>query len=153
MTSPRAARQSTCPPSRRWRGLLVLGVLAGLLGMHALAPGGLTPRQAHAVETHARGMGAGMGMGMGMGAGMGMADAVLMSGEHAQDGSCGGCHVQHADPTCASGAVSTGPGAPSLAPDRTAAAAHADVPRPRAATGPDGGRAPPSHAELQVLRI
>ncbi|WP_324789855.1 DUF6153 family protein [Streptomyces sp. H51] len=147
MTSPRAARQSTCPPPRRWRGLLVLGLLAGLLGMHALAPAGLAPRQAQAVGTHARGMGTGVGMGMGM------ADAVLLSGEHAQGGSCGGCHVQHADPTCASGAVSTGPGAPSLAPDRTAAAAHADVPRPRAATDPDGGRAPPSLAELQVLRI
>ncbi|MEU5094526.1 DUF6153 family protein [Streptomyces sp. NPDC020996] len=139
MTSSRAVRQSVCPPSWRWRGLLVLGLLAGLLGMHALAPGGAVPGQAHEVQRHPQGMH--------------MADAMLMSGEHAHGGSGGGCHVLHADPTCASGAVSTGPGAPSLAPDRTAAAAHAAVPRPRAATGPDGGRAPPSHAELQVLRI
>lgn len=67
-------------------------------------------------------------------------------------GSHGG-HTQHADATCASGAVPAGHTFPALAPDPAGAsvlAARADRSLPRS---PEGARAPPSLAELQLLRI
>ncbi|WP_199836053.1 DUF6153 family protein [Streptomyces sp. TP-A0356] len=119
------------PPKGRWRALLVLGLLAGLLGMHALAPGGLAPGHPHARHASV---------------------AMAMEG-HCADGHCGGSHVQHADSTCASGAVSGGPELPALTPDPVAVAAHADAGCSYTVTDPDGARAPPSLAELQLLRI
>ncbi|MEV6833433.1 DUF6153 family protein [Streptomyces sp. NPDC051133] len=130
-TGPHAAP----PPPRRWRALLVLSVLAGLLGMHALAPGG----------------------GMGHAEHMRSAPrAVAVSAPDdcaGGDGHCGGSRMHHADPTCASGAVNGGPQLPALAPDPVAAPVSAHCPRSRAAAAPEGARAPPSLAELQLLRI
>ncbi|MCE0447326.1 hypothetical protein LT493_32700 [Streptomyces tricolor] len=40
------------PPQRRHRALLVLVLLAGLFGMHALAPGGGTGHAGHAMAAH-----------------------------------------------------------------------------------------------------
>jgi hypothetical protein len=127
----RAQRHRALPPLGRWRALLVLGLLAGLFGMHALAPGGV--HHEHAEPRH------------------GVTVAV---GAH--DGCPGGCgtdHAQHADPTCASGAVSGGPTLPGLVPDPVAAPASDDVVCAYAVSPPDGARAPPSLAELQLLRI
>ncbi|MFF4041317.1 DUF6153 family protein [Streptomyces sp. NPDC001816] len=131
MTSPE--QHSAQPPVRRWRALLVLALLAGLFGMHALAPLGLTPEHTHTRPTAAP---------------MAMQDDCTDA-----DGHCGGHHAQHADSTCASGALSGGPELPTLAPDPVTAPAHDDATCPGASAAPDGARAPPSLAELQLLRI
>ncbi|MBW8801479.1 MAG: hypothetical protein JF597_50460 [Streptomyces sp.] len=128
MTSP---EQHPVRPPRRWRALLVLGLLAGLLGMHALAPGGLTTDRAHARP----------------------AAATQSFDDACAGGQCGGCLAQHADATCASGAVSNGPQPPVLVADPVAVPAEADAAHSYVRTGPDGPRAPPSLAELQLLRI
>ncbi|MGW2745575.1 DUF6153 family protein [Streptomyces sp. NPDC001450] len=123
------------PPQRRLRALFVLAVLAGLLGMHALAPGGGTGHAEHARAAHTK-------------------VAVITQGDCPEgDGHCGGHLMHHADPTCASGAVNGGPRPPALVPDPVTAPAPVDALRSRAVTAPDGARAPPSLAELQLLRI
>ncbi|GAA4292453.1 DUF6153 family protein [Streptomyces venetus] len=128
----------TSPPAvRRRRVLCVLGLLAGLLAMHGLAPGGAMPRQEHLPQTR-----------------------VVQSSEHSeaqdgcgQGGHCGGGHVQHADVTCASGAVGGGPVLPALVADPVAVGVRQDVVRDHPAVEQDGARAPPSLSELQLLRI
>ncbi|MFF4490705.1 DUF6153 family protein [Streptomyces sp. NPDC001544] len=132
MTTPE--QHSERPPVRWSRMLLVLGVLAGLMAMHALAPGGgLHDNRAHG----------------------GMPHVTAVAGAH--DGcagdDCGGGHLQHADPTCKAAAVSGGPALPALAPDPAPVPVHAEAARSCGAPTPDGARAPPSLAELQLLRI
>jgi len=129
MTARAQQRIAPTPPLGR-RALLVLALLAGLFGMHGLAPGG-------AVHEHSdvRHMTA-------------VADVHGCSGDD-----CGGGHVRHADQTCASGAVSGGPTLPALVPDVVAAPVRTDTVCPYAGAAPDGARAPPSLAELQLLRI
>ncbi|MEU9990874.1 DUF6153 family protein [Streptomyces sp. NPDC048045] len=131
----RTTGQHTPRPPRRLRALLVLGVLAGLLGMHALAPGGGTGHAEHARAVPMKVMATGRDDCSG------------------GDGHCGDHRMHHADPTCASGAVGGGPQLPALAPGSLAAPGPAGGPSPCAATAPDGARAPPSLAELQLLRI
>ncbi|MYQ49193.1 hypothetical protein GTW40_29950 [Streptomyces sp. SID4985] len=115
----------------------MLLVLGGLLAMHGLAPGGGLGSVQRASAPHM---------------------AVVLSApcdcgaehDHGHDGSG---HAHHADATCASGAV---PGGPELAlpasPDVIAPVTGALSPA-RPASAPDGARAPPSLAELQLLRI
>ncbi|MET8167336.1 DUF6153 family protein [Streptomyces sp. NPDC005329] len=122
------------PPVRRWRALLVLGLFAGLLAMHALAPGGTVhehagPRHGTAVVVSAHDDCAGHG------------------------GGCGGGHLHHADPTCVAAAVSGAPALPALVPDPVTAPVRAEAARSYMAESPDSARAPPSLAELQLLRI
>ncbi|WP_187284633.1 DUF6153 family protein [Streptomyces sp. uw30] len=64
----------------------------------------------------------------------------------------GGGHAQHADPTCASGAVGAGPAFPAPVPDPAGSGVMDDLGHRSPATAPDSGRAPPSLAELQILR-
>lgn len=129
MTS--SEQQPARPPLRRSRALLVLGLLlVGLLGMHALAPGGLTPDRAHTRPTAA---------------------ARTVDGD-CVDGQCGGCLAQHADSVCASAAVGEGPQLPAVTADPAAVPAAATA-YSYVAAAPDGARAPPSLAELQLLRI
>ncbi|MBZ3900478.1 MULTISPECIES: DUF6153 family protein [Streptomyces] len=131
----RAQRHRARPSSGRWRALLVLGLLAGLFGMHALAPGGVGGE--HAGPRH-------------------RVTAEAEPGAEAHEGCPGGCgsdHAQHADPTCASGAVKGGPTLPGLVPDPVAVPMTADALCAYAVAPPDGARAPPSLAELQLLRI
>ncbi|WP_328931662.1 MULTISPECIES: DUF6153 family protein [unclassified Streptomyces] len=123
----------------RCYGLLVAALLLGLLGMHGLGP--VPPAEPAPGHT--------------------MAVAAVTMGEKASTpgacdhgtGDCGG-HMAHADATCASASVGGTPAVvPVLQPD---VAAFAEVPDGRtsgAGGGPDGGRAPPSLAELQLLRI
>ncbi|MGW3951619.1 DUF6153 family protein [Streptomyces sp. NPDC004752] len=122
------------PPPRRWRVLLVLGLLAGLLGMHALAPGGAAASPAHGPAPSATAV-------------------VAADPDCPDDGHCGGHHARHADPTCASGAVSWGPDLPALVPHPVTAAVPTDRIGSCPSAAPDGARAPPSLAELQLLRI
>nr|WP_171148134.1 DUF6153 family protein [Streptomyces sp. S3(2020)] len=120
----------------RWRVLLVLALLAGLMGMHALAPGAaVADEHPHAPS---------------------MAAAVSVVAAHdGCDGAghCGSGHVSHADATCAAAAVSGGPTLPALVPDPVAGVVREEAPRAYAGSDPEGARAPPSLAELQLLRI
>ncbi|MER7482342.1 DUF6153 family protein [Streptomyces sp. NPDC126510] len=142
MNSP---RERTCRPAlRRCQVLCVLGLLAGLLGMHGLAPGGGLPgpshvRQAdalpsHTPRTHTPG-------------------AHMPRTELMRCGHCAGGHVQHADTTCASGAVGGGPVLPPLVPDPVPVGVGESSVRAYAVVDTDDARAPPSLAELQLLRI
>ncbi|MEU6671894.1 DUF6153 family protein [Streptomyces sp. NPDC046727] len=125
------------PPQRRHRALLVLALLAGLLGMHALAPGG---GMGHAGAGHER---AAHGA------------VVATAPDDCPDGAghCGDHRPHHADPSCASGAVHGGPELPGPIPDPLTVPAAADCPRSAPAATPEGARAPPDLAELQLLRI
>ncbi|MGI5458698.1 DUF6153 family protein [Streptomyces sp. CA-249302] len=127
----RAQQRTAPPPSVGWRALLVLGLLAGLLGMHGLAPGG--GLMEHSAPRHL--------------------SVAVAAHDGCGGGGCGGGQVHHADQTCASAAVSGGPTLPALVPDPVAAAVPDDAPCPYAGTAPDGARAPPDLAELQLLRI
>ncbi|MDQ0956673.1 hypothetical protein QFZ66_000551 [Streptomyces sp. B4I13] len=121
-------------PVRRWRALLVFGLLAGLLAMHALAPGGAV--REHAGPGHMRAVAVGA--------------HEHCAGDH---GGCDGGHLHHADPTCAAAAVSGAPTLAALVPDPVAVPVRTDAARSYAARIPDEARAPPSLAELQLLRI
>jgi hypothetical protein len=132
--------------------LCVLGLLAGLLGMHGLAPGGGVPQQTHAQQTHAPQTHARQTP----------APQIHSRQTHALQthsqvmpyGHCGDGSVQHADATCASGAVSGGPVLPPLVPDPVpVAVGEGGAVRAFAVVEPDSARAPPSLAELQLLRI
>ncbi|WP_432194397.1 DUF6153 family protein [Streptomyces sp. bgisy027] len=118
--------------------LLLLGLLAGLFGMHGLGPGGTDASHSAPGHGHARAM---------SGHPAAMTDEAVCSG----DGTSGG-HDRHADPTCASGAVATGPVLPALVPSPAGTGVTGDLDRRSPAAVPDGDRAPPSLAELQILR-
>ncbi|MFF4978690.1 DUF6153 family protein [Streptomyces sp. NPDC001046] len=132
----RCTRSSSRPAGRLFV-LLVLAVLAGVLGMHGLAPGAAVAAQA----------GAGHEVAMASADGVARADG----GCSHTDGGSG--HLDHADATCAA----TGTGSPYTPPALTVGMA---LPTP-AATGPvtapsgssHDGRAPPDLSELQLLRI
>jgi hypothetical protein len=127
-------------PRLRSTALLVFVLLTGLLGMHGLdmmggqlpehgVPSGAVHGQAVAAESMA-------------------VDSGCDSPEH-------DCrkHAHHADPTCASGAVDGPPAlpAPTLVSARLS---YEPGSLPACAPyAPEGGRAPPSLAELQLLRI
>ncbi|MFE4444703.1 DUF6153 family protein [Streptomyces sp. NPDC056820] len=133
----RAQQRRERPTVGRWRALLVLALLAGLLGMHAFAPGGAAAvgaRHAFAASAH-------MGM--------------MTGGDESvcHDDGGGGGHVRHADSTCASGALEAGPVLPALMPDPVGPVPLAFGGHGSGAAALEGGRAPPTPAELQLLRI
>ncbi|WP_373865727.1 DUF6153 family protein [Streptomyces acidiscabies] len=139
---PRAVRS----PLWGWPSLVcVLGVLVGLLAMHGLAPGGL-----HAVgHDRTAGMTASVAAPVMAGAGV---HVDVSAGGCSEDGHCGG-HARHADATCAAAKVS---GAPELAgpvADPVAVVVPGEVLRSVVCGGSEAARAPPSLAELQLLRI
>ncbi|MEV5434537.1 DUF6153 family protein [Streptomyces sp. NPDC052682] len=133
------------PPVRWWRAVCVLGLLAGLLAMHGLAPGGAAPGHSHAGPSTA--------VAAGTHEALGAAVVALSVDGECPDGPCGGGHAQHADPTCASAAVSGGPVLPALVVDPVPVPVRTETLRTYAAAARDGGRAPPDLAELQLLRI
>ncbi|MEU1184077.1 DUF6153 family protein [Streptomyces sp. NPDC005820] len=126
------------------RAVCVLGLLVGLLGMHGLAPGGAW--SAHAEPRPMASVGS-------VGSVEAVASAEAHDGCAGEEGHCGGGHAQHADSTCASAAVSGGPVLPGLAADPAPVAVGDETPCRHAVAAPDGARAPPSLAELQLLRI
>ncbi|WP_405652272.1 DUF6153 family protein [Streptomyces sp. NBC_00019] len=122
-------------------GLLVGALLLGLLAMHGLGP---VPHAATAHGHDRTVASAGMGMGATV--------AKPTTCDHG-GGDCQG-HAKHADPTCASASVTGTPGvAPALLPDVVACAGAPLARTSPDGSGPDGGRAPPSLSELQLLRI
>ncbi|MFF7866596.1 DUF6153 family protein [Streptomyces qaidamensis] len=135
MNSP--AQRAQRPALRRWHVLCVLGLLVGLLGMHGLAPGGGLSQRAHVMQGH-----------------QAQTPPASVSPTHVLPYlHCGDGHVRHADATCASGAVGGGPVLPPLVPDPVPVAAGESAVRAYAVVDSDGARAPPSLAELQLLRI
>ncbi|WP_181384415.1 DUF6153 family protein [Streptomyces sp. NWU49] len=135
MSSVISSTRSSRPVGRS-SVLLILAVLAGVLGMHGLAPGGVPTAQT------------GTGHEMVMAA----ADGVphVNGGCTHTDGGSG--YLDHADGTCAAAGTSsayTPPAPAGTVPDTPAG------PSPTTATSgsvPDG-RAPPDLFELQLLRI
>ncbi len=121
-------------------GLLVAALLLGLLGMHGLGPvpANHDPAGPDRIVASAH-------------------TGVVMSAPGECDHGEGGCpgHMTHADPTCASASVPGTPAVvPVLEPDVVTCAGSApDVRTFPDGSGPDGGRAPPSLSELQLLRI
>lgn len=113
-----------------WRVLVLLGLLVGVLGMHGLAPsGGVHGHDSPRMTAVAVGV-----------------DQLCHDG-------CGSGHLHHADVTCASASVSGGPTLPSPVPDPAAVAVLPDDLCAQTSASQDGARAPPSLAELQLLRI
>ncbi|MFG2237361.1 DUF6153 family protein [Streptomyces sp. NPDC048734] len=145
----RAQHLRASSPAGWWPALLVLGLLIGLFGMHGLAPGGTagrhSPPPSHASHSwHASHSPAAPQH----------ADPAVVSAEHlCHGGGDGRGHAEHADPTCSSGAVGAGPLLPVPALDPTGRAGEPVGSRSSTATGPEDARAPPSLAELQLLRI
>ncbi|MFC7937127.1 DUF6153 family protein [Streptomyces sp. MPA0124] len=128
--------RSSSRPAGRLFLLLVMAVLAGVLGMHGLAPGA-----APAVRA---------------GAGHEMATAAAEGVPHAGGGCAhtdgGSGHLDHADGTCAAAGIGSAYAPPAL----TGAPLDAPpAPAPAAAMpgAPHDGRAPPDLSELQLLRI
>ncbi|MFE5490840.1 DUF6153 family protein [Streptomyces virginiae] len=135
----------TCRPTNRRpsaRGavlpVLVLAVLAGILGMHALGPAparAAVPSAAH----HASAVDHG-------------AAAAGRSGGDCSHPDGGSGHSEHADATCAAAGIASPYTPPALAEALVGgpAAAPSDAAEPPAVAG---ARAPPDLAELQLLRI
>ncbi|MGW0964769.1 DUF6153 family protein [Streptomyces sp. NPDC002516] len=134
-------RTNSLGSSARWR-LLVLAVVAGVLGMHALAPTGMPAAGQHAVMMSAESPGHHPALVHDAGA-----DCRHLSGAGGS-----GTVMDHTGGTCAAGGTSTAyvPHAPMPgAAVRTASAATVGGPAP----GPVDTRAPPDLSELQLLRI
>ncbi|MFC8144433.1 DUF6153 family protein [Streptomyces paradoxus] len=126
---------SSTRSSRRPAGplfaLLVLTVLAGILGMHALATSGV-PGPEHAMT-------------------MAHAPATEQASAACSHTDGGSGHLAHADGTCAAAGIGSAYAPPALAgalPDQ--AAAGVPIAAPASAVQ---GRAPPDLSELQLLRI
>ncbi|MFJ2823184.1 DUF6153 family protein [Streptomyces toxytricini] len=131
-------------PAGRAFVLLVLLVLAGVLGMHALPPNpaAAAPHTAAAQTADRHG---------GHTPATGPAEPAPASADcsHSADGSG---HLAHADATCAAAGTASAYAPPAL----TAALTGASAPPPPSGAAPDdgtAGRAPPDLAELQLLRI
>ncbi|MFI1360408.1 DUF6153 family protein [Streptomyces sp. NPDC020898] len=143
MTARAQQHRRTHPPSWWARAFVVLGLLAGVLAMHGLGPGGMsggTTDGAHHGRHQAQPMSTNAGT------------ATQVEYVCHGTGPNGG-HAHHADATCASGAVPAGHALPALTPDPTTAPAPDDGAGRSLPRSPEGARAPPSLAELQLLRI
>ncbi|MEV7584746.1 DUF6153 family protein [Streptomyces erythrochromogenes] len=118
---------------------LVLAVLTGILGMHALGPAPVAAAAAAGGAHHAA-------------AGEHGAPAAEQAGEDCSHPAGGSGHAEHADATCAAAGVASGYAPPALAealvglPGVSSWAAAEPV-------AVAAARAPPDLAELQLLRI
>ncbi|CAL9617873.1 hypothetical protein SUDANB176_05775 [Streptomyces sp. enrichment culture] len=116
--------------------LLVLAVLTGVLGMHALAPGAVPA--AHADAGH-------------------VMTAAHTTGEQRASIGCahtegGSGHLDHADGTCAAAGVGSAYTPPALPAALTEGPAASLLPGSASASAVSG-RGPPDLSELQLLRI
>lgn len=120
--------------------MLVLAVLTGILGMHALGP-------APAPVSAAVSAGGHHAM-----AGDHATPVVEQSGEDCSHPAGGSGHAEHADATCAAAGVASAYAPPALAKALVGlpGVSSWDAAEPVAAAG---ARAPPDLAELQLLRI
>ncbi|GHF58345.1 hypothetical protein GCM10018787_03210 [Streptomyces thermodiastaticus] len=141
---PRAAGHA------RW-ALLVLAVLTGLLGMHALSPGGMPAVGEHAAMTvmagHHRAVPPENGH---------RAAPVHRPGDSCRQPTApdsGGPSMRHDGGTCTAAGVATGYAPPALPAGPADQEGHALAPRTAPQPRHSDGRAPPDLAELQLLRI
>lgn len=146
----RAQHLRASSPAGWWPALLVLGLLVGLVGMHGLAPGGSAAAGHHSPPpSHSR-----HPWDSSRSAAAQHAEPAAVSAAHlCHGGGDGRGHAEHADPTCSSGAVGAGPLLPVPALDPTGRTPEPVGGRSSTTTGPEDARAPPSLAELQLLRI
>ncbi|GAA3388895.1 DUF6153 family protein [Streptomyces roseoviridis] len=122
------------PKRLRLHVLLVLAVLLGLLGMHAMGP---VPAIAQA-----------------SGSSQPAVVVIDAATEHCDHDCSGhGAPGDHADPTCATAALAASVSLPPLTPTVICPAEPAAGLVIADTAAADGGRAPPSLAELQLLRI
>ncbi|MEU4133574.1 DUF6153 family protein [Streptomyces wuyuanensis] len=147
-------------PAGRGLALLVLAVLAGVLGMHALTPSGVPGSRAQAhgavASVHTSPVGAAPVHASPVHAspvhGRTVHDpSVPEAGPGCSHTDGGADHLGHADGTCAAAGVGSPYAPPEPAP---ALGAPPSVATPSGAgRTPPSGRAPPDLAELQLLRI
>ncbi|MGC5041141.1 DUF6153 family protein [Streptomyces sp. DT190] len=136
--SPSAPTSSSWPqPALRLRALLVLTVLVALVGMHGLTFASPAP-SGHTGSHASRQM---------------VADADQSYACHTDDCGSADRHASHADQMCAAGAIPGPAVIPALAASVPSGIATAAQPLTPVPYQPAGERAPPSLAELQVLRI
>ncbi|MEU6538988.1 DUF6153 family protein [Streptomyces sp. NPDC047000] len=164
MTASAPPRRAPSPPMW-WPAVLVFGLLVGLVGMHGMGFGAsavagsdhLSAHSAHAAHSAHSAHSARPADSSVAGMRLGTADMWGRSGGEAvcrsdSDGDGGG-HAQHADVNCASAALGTGPGLAAPLPTPFGPAAGSGDGVRSADIGREGGRAPPSLSELQLLRI
>ncbi|MFF9155249.1 DUF6153 family protein [Streptomyces sp. NPDC014846] len=130
----------TSPARWMW---LVLAVVAGVLGMHALSPAGMPATGQHALMAA-------------QSTGHGHQPTRVHTGgadcRHLSDAGDGGMAMDHTAGTCAAGGTAAAYIPPALVPSPVAVrptATAGGVP----AAGAVDGRAPPDLSELQLLRI
>ncbi|MFD7631555.1 DUF6153 family protein [Streptomyces sp. NPDC059851] len=146
MTS--AAQPTSRRPAGRGFVLLVLVVLAGVLGMHALPPGPAAVRPAGAAPAAHTGHVTAAGHAASMSVSVSAADRAGVCSH--TDGGAG--HPGHADAICAAAGISSAYAPPALTP---AVVGALPTPVHPGAVGASAvaDRAPPDLAELQLLRI
>ncbi|MFI2600642.1 DUF6153 family protein [Streptomyces sp. NPDC018693] len=157
MTGRTAQLRSPRSPRGRWRAALLLGLALGLLAMCGLSSVGAGAQRSYDHSAQAR---------TAVDGGHHSAHTVMaVDGGHpsahtgtAMGGDAPPCHrdggpADHADAGCASGAVGTGPVLPAPLPDPAGTLPPAHGGPGVHAPHPDDGRAPPTLAELQLLRI
>ncbi|AVH61051.1 MULTISPECIES: DUF6153 family protein [Streptomyces] len=123
-------------PAGRLLGLLVLAVLTGVLGMHALAPGGGLAMPAEAGHEMV----------------MAQPDGVPHVGGGCSHTDGGADHPAHADGTCAASGTGSAYTPPALTGALQAEPGTSSL-MVRAVASAQSGRAPPDLSELQLLRI
>ncbi|MFI0964576.1 DUF6153 family protein [Streptomyces sp. NPDC021080] len=128
--------------SARWMWL-VLAVVAGVLGMHALSPAGMPAAGRHDVMMSAGSPGHRPAPVHVAGAGC----------RHLSDAGGGGMVMDHSGGTCAAGGTSTAYVPPALMSGVAARVEPAAAVSGGSAPGSVDGRAPPDLSELQLLRI
>ncbi|MGY1435378.1 DUF6153 family protein [Streptomyces reniochalinae] len=118
--------------------MLIVLLLGGLLGMHGLGsaspPGGGEHHRAMPTASHHK-------------------PTYSPKPEWACHGGVPAHHSAHADNPCAAAGAASAPAAPALAVSPLPLADLAAQPQPSVRYEPEGGRAPPSLSELQLLRI
>ncbi|MFE1287389.1 DUF6153 family protein [Streptomyces sp. NPDC058751] len=137
-----SARTGSGASSVRWMWL-VLALVAGVLGMHALSPAGMPAAGRHDVMMSAESPGH-------------RPAPVHVAGadcRHLSDAHDGGMTMDHAGGTCAAGGTSTAYVPPALTPGLAVRVGSVAAVGGGPAAGPVDGRAPPDLSELQLLRI
>ncbi|MGV9989189.1 DUF6153 family protein [Streptomyces sp. NPDC003374] len=149
---PSSARSDSATSPARRTMWLVLAVLAGVLGMHALSPAGMPAAGRHTVTIPAESSSHPFARPSSrpfVAPGHGTeADC-----RHAPDPGDGGPVMDHAGGTCAAGGTPAPYAPPPLTPTPAPRAEPGTTAGGRPAAGAVDGRAPPDLAELQLLRI
>ncbi|GAA2287383.1 hypothetical protein GCM10010145_67870 [Streptomyces ruber] len=139
MSRPRTGSQAR-PARWVW---LVLAVVAGVLGMHALSPAGMPAAGRHDMTMSVQLPGHHSTLAPDAGDGC----------RHMSDTGSGGMVMDHAAGTCAADGISTAYVPPALLPALAARLAPAAAACRGPAARTADGRAPPDLSELQLLRI